>query len=823
MHVLLVEDDDADAELLDVQLSGLKPPPASVVRAARLSDAIERLSDGGVDLILLDLSLPDSQGMHTLSAVLDASGDAAVVVLTGLDDDELGADAVHRGAQDYLVKGQVDGPTPARAVRYAAERQRMISGLEQLVAERTAEVRERDRELRRTRQLEAVGRLAAGVAHDFNNDLAVVCCAAEMLEATLTAEDPRRSELTAIIQAATRGASLTRRLLAFGGKPANSPADPEGVSDFNDVVAAMRPLLVPLLGSDITLRIDLSADTPVGAISREELERSVLNLCTNARDAMPSGGKLSLTTRISEPGAEQRFAIIAVADTGIGMDSETVSRAFEPFFTTKGAEGTGLGLSGVFGSVRAVGGEVRLASRPGEGTEVVIFVPISTGTARPASAGPAATADVSALRGDETILLVDDDPLLRQTVRRRLLMQGYTVLEAQDGEAAQRLWRPFPGRFDVLVTDVIMPKVVGPELAMALREDASQLPVVFMSAHLSQEGGNAPDADAQTALLGKPFTASELLHAVRRVLGGPGEAPPEDEWVDPMIGRVLADRYAVYGVLGRGGMGTVYLARQAAMDRLVALKVLDPAVARSPHADRWLRNEARAASQLSDNNTITVYDFGETDDGLLFLAMELLDGQPLDEVIADGGTLPPGRACRIAARICDSLAEAHAAGIIHRDIKPGNVFVGLGSDPDSVRVMDFGIAALGAAPTLEKDAPPTGVSVGTPDYMAPEHAAGRTLDGRADLYAVGVLLYRCLSGALPFGHIPRDMVLRTKVQTPAPPLGPRCPQDSPPPRELVKLVMSLLRIDPDDRPESARALAARLRGISGVESPGARR
>ena len=281
-----------------------------------------------------------------------------------------------------------------------------------------------------------------------------------------------------------------------------------------------------------------------------------------------------------------------------------------------------------------------------------------------------------------------------------------------------------------------------------------------------------------------------------------------------MIGRVIADRFAVYGTLGRGGMGAVYLARQASMERMVALKVLDRSLHASPNSAQWLRNEARAASKLRSSHTISVFDFGETDDDLIYLAMELLEGQPLDDLLHYELALTPARACRIAAQVCESLAEAHAIGVIHRDIKPGNVFLCPGPDGDEVKVLDFGIAALRAAPTFDRDGPPTGVAVGTPDYMAPEHAAGRELDGRADLYGLGVLLYQCLSGRVPFQDVPRDEVLRTKVREQSPPLAPLCPRDNPPPRDLLELVTSLLRIDPAERPASAIDVGQRLEAIS---------
>ncbi len=284
--------------------------------------------------------------------------------------------------------------------------------------------------------------------------------------------------------------------------------------------------------------------------------------------------------------------------------------------------------------------------------------------------------------------------------------------------------------------------------------------------------------------------------------------------VDPLIGSVLVGRYRVLEVLGRGGMGKVYVAEQIAMRRQVALKVIlaEQASESDGRFDlvRRFQREAQAASRLEHPNTVRVFDFGHTDDGVLFLAMELLKGFTLAQVVRSNVRLAPQRVVRIASQICKSLSEAHDAGIIHRDMKPDNIMiVPMAGEPDFLKVLDFGIAKIVNKDTDSSNITRTGTVMGTPTYMAPEQASGATVTAATDLYSLGIILYECLSGRPPFtGETPLSVLIK-HMNEPVPPIVVKgFPPDVP--QELVDLVMHLLAKNPEARPGTALEVLRRL-------------
>jgi serine/threonine-protein kinase len=295
---------------------------------------------------------------------------------------------------------------------------------------------------------------------------------------------------------------------------------------------------------------------------------------------------------------------------------------------------------------------------------------------------------------------------------------------------------------------------------------------------------------------------------------------------DEFVGRDIDGRFTVHGLIGRGGMGAVYRARQHSMNRDVALKVVRQDVASDKKAIKRFLREVQAASRLASPHTVTVFDFGQTQDGILYIAMELLRGRTLARVRAGaGGTLPAGRAARIMDGVLDSLIEAHEAGVLHRDLKPDNVFVlDDASRQDFAKVLDFGLAKM--VDTGDTALTATGAVCGTPAYMSPEQAASRDLDGRCDLYAVGVILFELLSGRLPFDGATPLSIMVGKTSADPPSLRDSIPGSRVPGR-LVDLVDRLLARDPDDRPSTAaevkRRLAEAIEGRSEAAPSPARR
>jgi PAS domain S-box-containing protein len=385
------------------------------------------------------------------------------------------------------------------------------------------ERRRMEDQLRQSQKLEAVGRLAGGVAHDFNNVLTVIIGAAEDLGARLAGDDPLHEDVGEIQAAAHRAAQLTRQLLAFGRKQATQPR----IVDVREIVSDMERLLRRLIGENIELCV---ATEPCPAAVRADpgqLEQIVINLAVNARDAMPKGGRLTIETSGVHLGDEDLrrhvdvapgdYVLVAVSDNGTGMTREVQSHLFEPFFTTKGVRGgTGLGLSTVYGIVKQCGGGVSVYSEPGRGSTFKIYLPRALAAAEPATRAPAG---VTEARGSETILLVEDEAMVRAMAVRVLRRAGYRVVDAGDGEEALRLVAdPKTPHVDLLVADVVMPRLGGPDLAARLRETRPDLRVLFVSGYTDRALEIEAQLGDRTAFLSKPFDGSALGATVRELL-----------------------------------------------------------------------------------------------------------------------------------------------------------------------------------------------------------------------------------------------------------------------------------------------------------------
>jgi two-component system cell cycle sensor histidine kinase/response regulator CckA len=378
----------------------------------------------------------------------------------------------------------------------------------------STDVTERKRleaELREAHKLEAIGRLAGGIAHDFNNLLTVLVASAEELSAQRTSPD---ADLGRILSVASRATALTQQLLAFARK---SPFEERELA-LNDLVEDIVSLLVRVLGEEVTIVTDLDASAGAVRVDRRSIDRVLMNLAVNARDAMPGGGKLTFSTQsVAAPdGGPAPWVALSVADTGAGMSEETRAHLFEPFYTTKATgEGTGLGLATCFGVVQQARGRIEVASELGVGTTFRILLPVvALPLAAPAT--PTQTAPPpSAPLGDETILLLDDDALVRSATTRVLKRLGYSVLVAATPDEAITLARTHPTRIDMLLTDVVMPGMSGPQTADVIHEVLPGLPVLYVS-------GYSRDAlaftDETLHVLAKPYSRYELASKLRDVL-----------------------------------------------------------------------------------------------------------------------------------------------------------------------------------------------------------------------------------------------------------------------------------------------------------------
>jgi len=373
--------------------------------------------------------------------------------------------------------------------------------------------------LRQSQKMEAIGRLAGGVAHDFNNLLTVIRGYGDMLLARFRGDDSASRDLREIARAGERGTALTRQLLAFSRRQVLEPK----VLDLNAIVVDMQGMLRRLIGEDIELVIALAPDAGRVVADQGQIEQVVLNLVVNARDAMPSGGRLTIETADVDMGADGAapavepgaYVRLAVRDTGSGMDPETMAHLFEPFFTTKErGSGTGLGLSTVYGIVKQSGGHLRVDSEVGRGSSFEIFLARADGKAVPSAPGPAEPPKPAT---GETILLVEDDTLVRELALRILRSHGYRVLAARDGAAALDLCRARTGPIHALVTDVVMPQMSGRELAASVGALLPGVRVLFLSGY-STDFAPGPVRSEDGAFLQKPFTPDDLARKVRAVL-----------------------------------------------------------------------------------------------------------------------------------------------------------------------------------------------------------------------------------------------------------------------------------------------------------------
>jgi PAS domain S-box-containing protein len=379
-------------------------------------------------------------------------------------------------------------------------------------------------QMRHMQKMDAIGRLAGGVAHDFNNLLTVILGCGEFLRQKFTPDEPAAREAAEILHAAERASSLTRQLLAFSRQQVLEPR----VLDLNASITSLDRMLRRLIGEHIDLVTHASEGLGRVKADPGQLEQVLVNLVLNARDAMPEGGKLTVETAdidLDEAYARERvdlqpgrYVMVAVSDTGCGMGPEVLSKIFEPFFTTKPVGvGTGLGLSTAHGIVKQSGGHIEVYSELGQGTTFKVYLPR---VEAPSDAEPHATCSAGASRGRETVLLVEDEEAIRRVLSATLRERGYTVLEVSDGSQAIAICERRGQPIDLLITDVVMPLMSGPELVRRVRATHPTLPTLFVSGYTERALLHQGLREAHAVFLQKPFTPDLLARRVRDILDG---------------------------------------------------------------------------------------------------------------------------------------------------------------------------------------------------------------------------------------------------------------------------------------------------------------
>jgi len=378
-----------------------------------------------------------------------------------------------------------------------------------------------ENQLRHANKLEAIGQLAGGVAHDFNNLLSAILGYGGMLHMSMAEDDPLRHDVDQILAAAERAAYVTKSLLAFSRKQIINPKP----QDINEIIRRGEKLLRRLIGEDIEIRTRLASEGVTVYADAVQIEQVLMNLATNARDAMPGGGVLTLKTgriaanadfaRVHELKRPGTYAVITVSDTGVGMDAATLEKVFEPFFTTKEVgKGTGLGLANVYGTIRQHNGSIQVTSEPGRGTTFRIYLPAVQTAADDMQSSAAAEPP----RGAETVLVAEDDSTVRSMTRLILQKFGYTVIEAVDGEDAVRSFRQSRGAVDLVILDVMMPKKTGKAAYDEIVKLRPHVKALFTSGHTAEVIHAKGLLDERTPYLTKPATPAELLKKVREVL-----------------------------------------------------------------------------------------------------------------------------------------------------------------------------------------------------------------------------------------------------------------------------------------------------------------
>jgi signal transduction histidine kinase len=599
LKVLVVDD---DVQMLRSIADILSLRGYSAVIAGTGSEAIDiaRRMKFGPAVALVDLQLPDMDGIELVGRLREIAALTEVVILTGNASVDSAVRALRENSNDYLVKpvqpehliGTIERAAERwqrrraeEAMRQSQDRLRLIfdhvsdalyvaddagriidanpaacslSGhsLEKIQTLTMADVlpengthlldvrssafapgvlvytvrdltrqRKLEDQLLQAQKMEAVGQLAGGVAHDFNNLLTVIMSYSSMLLADGAPADANRGDIQAISDAAARAAALTRQLLAFSRKQVLQLQ----AVDVNAVVTDVEKMLRRLIGEDISLSTHLDPDLALINADPGQLEQVLLNLAVNARDAMPDGGALTLTTDNADLSDEHvdrhmgaapgKYIMLAVTDTGTGMTKEVQQRLFEPFYTTKGAgKGTGLGLATVHGIVKQLGGDVYVYSELGHGTTFKVYFPHLVTTP---DVVVVAAEQREAPRGSETILLAEDDDALRSLAARVLGAFGYNVLVARTGGDALRIVAEHLGPIDLVATDVVMPEMSGSQLVEKVLRARPGIRVLFMSGYTDDEVMRRGVIDGQTAFLQKPFTPDMLAHKVRAVLDLP--------------------------------------------------------------------------------------------------------------------------------------------------------------------------------------------------------------------------------------------------------------------------------------------------------------
>jgi signal transduction histidine kinase len=507
LRALIIEDSQNDCDfLLSVLCRGGYDVTHMRVYSPTALETV--LADGPWDIVISDYSMPGFKGTDALSMVRQKGLDVPFVFLSGTIGEEIAVNAMRAGAQDYVIKGNAARLLPAiqRELREAEARR---------------ERRQMEQRLRQLEKFEALGKLAGGVAHDFNNVVGAIMGWAELGADRVPSDSPEAKLFRNICEQATRAAGLTRQLLAYARRQVLEHKN----INLNQMVSDTTALLQKTIGEQIEVKMTLAADLQITRADPSQVEQVLMNLCFNARDAMPKGGHLLIETQNvdldshyckshadAQPG---QYIRLSVSDTGVGMSSATMERIFEPFFTTKEiGQGTGLGLATVMGIIKQHGGFLDVYSEVGKGTAFRVYLPASEGAPEPLRQ----VADTRIRGGTETILVAEDHDGMREMAREILEALGYRLLLTKNGEEAVHSFEAHKSIISLLLLDVIMPKLDGTDAYERICRIKPGVPVIFTSGYSEHGAALASLAARGATMLQKPYGAKVLARRVRELL-----------------------------------------------------------------------------------------------------------------------------------------------------------------------------------------------------------------------------------------------------------------------------------------------------------------
>ena len=514
LHVLVIEDDVQDTELVRELISKESKEKVELECVDRMQKGLNSLTSlNNIDIVLLDLTLPDSQGLETFARVQAKSGEIPIIVMTGHDDDQVALKAVQAGAQDFLVKGRFDGNLLVRTMRHSIERKRAEEERQRL-----------ETQMQYTQKLESLGVLAGGIAHDFNNLLMTIVARAGLALRALSPESPVREHIKQIEKAGLRGGELANQMLVYAGrgKPVIQPVN------ISNLIKEMAHLLHVSISKQAILHQDLDPQPPTIQADIAQLRQIVMNLITNASEAIGErGGMVTLatgsTTIIREDFRDWHVVgdlpskpcvYLDVRDSGSGMDAETLPKIFDPFFTTK-FTGRGLGLAALLGIVRAHGGAVAVWSQPKEGTYFRLFFPcVQT---RPLESKVLPDTDL-AWRGNGTILVVDDEEDVRIASQLILEETGFHVVTARDGRHGLQVFKEQREGITAVLLDLTMPHMNGEQLFQEIRQLNPTIPVILSSGYTEEDALKRFTGAGINSFIQKPYQVDALITKVRQVL-----------------------------------------------------------------------------------------------------------------------------------------------------------------------------------------------------------------------------------------------------------------------------------------------------------------